>query len=149
MYSALIFLLGSSNFFLPFTCLCPFFWSVVIPMSQPLWTWLSSSLGALFLFLSGSLSCLLDLLLGSGPLVLSPWSWSFSSGSLVPLAQAVCSTTVCLVDGFIVLCNMWVDFATVVLSARSKVCFKERTHGRIFVTVIVGGLLFQSRWYIP
>ena len=102
MYRGLIFSLRSSNFFLPFTCLCPFFWSVVIPRSLPLWTWLFSSHGALCLFLSGSLSCLLDLLLGSAsPLVLAPWSWSpgsgpwswsFSSGPLVPLAQASCST---------------------------------------------------------
>src|SRR6267154_5309796 len=102
MYRGLIFSLRSSNFFLPFTCLCPFFWSVVIPRSLPLWTWLFSSLGALCLFLSGSLFCLLDLLLGSAsPLVLAPWSWSlgsgpwswsFSSGPLVPLAQASCST---------------------------------------------------------
>ena len=148
MYSAL-FLLGSSNFFFPSPASVHF---------SGLWSsqCLSLSGPGCPLVLECFCSCL-------GPclafwtycLVLapwfsrSPWSWSFSSGSLVPLAQAVCSTTVCLVDGFIVLCNMWVDFATVVLSARSKVCFKERTHGRIFVTVIVGGLLFQSRWYIP
>ena len=103
MYRGLIFLLRSSNFFLPFTCLCPFFWSVVIPRSLPLWTWLFSSLGALCLFLSGSLSCLLDLLLGSAsPLVLVPWFlWPKPHALLLP-------------DGFIVLCNMWVDFATVV-----------------------------------
>ena len=94
MYSGLIFSHRSYNFFLPFTCLCLFFWCVVIPRFLPLWT-LFSSFGALCLFLSGSLSCLLDLLLGSGSLVLVPWSWSpgpgcwswsFNSGPLVPLA---------------------------------------------------------------
>ena len=74
MYSGLIFSLRSSNFFLPFTCLCLFFWSVVIPRSLPLWTWLFSSLGALSVLVwvpvlpSGSTNyCLL---------VLAPWSWS-------------------------------------------------------------------------
>ena len=32
---------------------------------------------------------------------------------------------------------------------RSKACFKERTRWRIFVTVIVGGSLFQSMRYVP
>ena len=79
MDSGLIFSLRSSNFFLPFTCLCLFIWSVVIQRSLPLWTWLFSSLGTLCLFLSGSLSCLLDLLVvlapgpGPGPSVLVPW----------------------------------------------------------------------------
>ena len=43
MYSGLMFLLRSSKFFLPFTCLCLFFWSAVIPRSLPLWTLLFSS----------------------------------------------------------------------------------------------------------
>ena len=78
MYSRLIFLLRSSNFFLPFTCLCLFFRSVVIPRSLLLWTWLFSSLGTLSVLVwvpvlpSGSTApCFW--LPGPGPSVLVPW----------------------------------------------------------------------------
>ena len=89
MYSGLIFSLRSSNFFLLFTCLCPFFWSVVIPRSLPLWTWLFSSLGALsvlawvpvlpsgstapWFWLPGPGPGPLVLAPGPGPSVLVPW----------------------------------------------------------------------------
>ena len=76
MYSRLIFLLRSSNFFLPFTCLCPFsgLWSSQgLCLSGPG----CSLVLELCLFLSGSLSCLLDLLpSGSGSLVLVLQFWS-------------------------------------------------------------------------
>ena len=75
-YSRLIFLLRSSNLFLPFTCLCPFFCSVVIPRSLPLWTWLFSSLGAL-----SGLVWVPVLPSGSN----APWFWLPGPGPLWPL----------------------------------------------------------------
>ena len=64
-------------FFLPFTCLCPFFWSVVIPRSLPLWTWLFWSSVSVLVWVpvlpSGSTAWFWSP--GSGSLVLVPWSW--------------------------------------------------------------------------
>ena len=76
-------------FFLPFTHLCPFSWSLVFicvervgSRSLALWTWLFSGL-ALCLFLSD------DLLYALGP-CLAFWIYLLGSGPLVPLAQASC-----------------------------------------------------------
>ena len=100
MYSGFIFSLRSSNFFLPF---------MHLPLSG-LWSsqglclsWLFSSLRALSVLVW--VPCLAFWIYC--PLVLAPWSWSFSSGPLVPLAQASCSTAWWMASLYYVICE-WI-----------------------------------------
>ena len=99
---------SSSSFLSPASVCFSGLWS-----SQGLCLSRPGCFGALCLFLSGSLSCLLDLLHGSGPLVLASWSWSPGSGSLVlvpwfwPLVLVLQFWSPgSSGPGFIVLCNM-------------------------------------------